>query len=743
MKNKLNITERTIISILYFSLIIAVGFYYNNSFDFLINNNNNFNILFVASALMLIMGAYITEPYYTKPVDVIAKTFSIFLVLIAIQEPEKFILYDWFFWINLVLLLTSVLLIFTQKVEKLAKTQIVIFKIITGIAKPKIIFSILYLLALFSYFKNTEQFIVLFGIWLLLIFKEPIEYIVKKIVILFNFSASSYGLTPIGKAIGCENPFLYKVEANQDNASKRGELVYLKTNNSIAYVGIIFNQKHLLNKRWLSIHLIINNDKPLQININTKQIIDLDNSIYSVINDIYLLDINTLKEADKLLIENNNLVKNKDNFIGYVSKNSNINKIRFHLLLDDVNSQHKNIGEGTVLETKIFNNDVLFQIIDGITEEEKLENHNLYGYSTAVSRKLGKYDQDKSELNVVKWLPSIYEPVFLLRDTTKQTDANKIIGTLPDTNYGIDIKDYDSLITHNTAILGILGIGKSCLTFELIKKIIENTEAKIICIDITEEYSSKEKGLSLYLDKELIEIGVDNINEKLTENNTSKDIKDSKHDGGNVQILKDIVFTEIKSFMDNNKKIKIINPDEIKSIQQTENAKNRQKDGNWEMYAPHADLTIAEKTRIISEEVFKILKKSGVSKQNKAKVLLIFEEAHSLVPEWNSTANSGDSNATNGTAKVILQGRKYGLGSFVITQRTANISKSILNQCNTIFALRVFDDTGKQFLENYIGKDYANTLPTLEERHAIVVGKAMKLKQPVIVKLNDVNDIIV
>ena len=57
----------------------------------------------------------------------------------------------------------------------------------------------------------------------------------------------------------------------------------------------------------------------------------------------------------------------------------------------------------------------------------------------------------------------------------------------------------------------------------------------------------------------------------------------------------------------------------------------------------------------------------------------------------------GDKIAVNGTAKVILQGRKYGLGSFVITQRTANISKSILNQCNTIFALRIFDDTGKHY----------------------------------------------
>ena len=115
----------------------------------------------------------------------------------------------------------------------------------------------------------------------------------------------------------------------------------------------------------------------------------------------------------------------------------------------------------------------------------------------------------------------------------------------------------------------------------------------------------------------------------------------------------------------------------------------------------------------------------------------MFEEAHSLVPEWSSAANDGDRNAANGTARVILQGRKYGLGSMIITQRTANVSKSILNQCNTIFALRVFDDTGKQFLENYVGSDYAAMLPTLEERHAIAAGKALKLACPVEIELND------
>jgi hypothetical protein len=36
-----------------------------------------------------------------------------------------------------------------------------------------------------------------------------------------------------------------------------------------------------------------------------------------------------------------------------------------------------------------------------------------------------------------------------------------------------------------------------------------------------------------------------------------------------------------------------------------------------------------------------------------------------------------------------------------------------------------------------------NVLPTLEERHCIAVGKAMKLKQPIILKLNDMENILV
>ena len=77
------------------------------------------------------------------------------------------------------------------------------------------------------------------------------------------------------------------------------------------------------------------------------------------------------------------------------------------------------------------------------------------------------------------------------------------------------------------------------------------------------------------------------------------------------------------------------------------------------------------------------------------------------------------------------------MGALVITQRTANVTKTILNQCNTIFAMRTFDDTGKDFLGNYIGSDYAAVLPSLQPRHAVVFGKASSCENPVLVRLND------
>lgn len=148
-----------------------------------------------------------------------------------------------------------------------------------------------------------------------------------------------------------------------------------------------------------------------------------------------------------------------------------------------------------------------------------------------------------------------------------------------------------------------------------------------------------------------------------------------------------------------------------------------------------AFLTPCEISALFSHAALKACQSMGMI--NKARTCLVYEEAHSLVPEWNSVASDGDKNATAASARAILQGRKFGLGCLLVTQRTANVTKTILNQCNSIFAMRTFDDTGKDFLGNYIGSDYARVLPSLQERHAVFFGKASSCDDPVLIRLND------
>ena len=78
----------------------------------------------------------------------------------------------------------------------------------------------------------------------------------------------------------------------------------------------------------------------------------------------------------------------------------------------------------------------------------------------------------------------------------------------------------------------------------------------------------------------------------------------------------------------------------------------------------------------------------------------------------------------------------------LITQRTANVTKTILNQCNTVFALRTFDATGMDCLRNYIGGTYADILSGLQERTAVIFGKASSSENPVIIQINDHDDVL-
>ena len=587
--NKLTIAERIIASSIYFMIILLIGYHLDSGWGFLTNSSNPLNTLFVASALMLIMGAYITEPYYTKPVDVIAKSFAILLILFGVSNVTDFLFYEPFLYFIFSLLGLSIILVFVQQLGKYEKISHIIYKTITYIGKPEIIFSMLYLLTLFSFYmkSSTNEFLLLFGLWLVLIFKRPVEEFSRLLIKLYGIIGNQTSqIIAVGQAIGCENPYLYTVELdykkNQGQILSKGDLVVIATQNDMQVIGVVINKKHLLNNHWFSIYLLVNeNNEPLTVN---SRFID-NKSIFYTPNQTFILDANTLESEYKEEIENNFLYKNSSNIVGYVSKDSNINKIKFHLILDEQNEEHQSIGEGSILTSSIFGQETLYQIIDGITTEENLEHRDKYGFTTVIAKKIGNYDKTKKELNTVKWLPSIYSPIFIQKDTDEVVhDYSKFIGTLPNTSYEIPIKEPNSLVTHNTAILGILGIGKSRLTFELIQKVINDTDTKIICIDITNQYL---KEIVSYIDKSLVINDLSILTKKaLKRESSNSGPSNQPNQWGNENFYQKKVKKRLQAFDRSKGKILILNPDwhKVNKARSTFNI----------VYAD--DLTIAEKT---------------------------------------------------------------------------------------------------------------------------------------------------
>jgi hypothetical protein len=151
-------------------------------------------------------------------------------------------------------------------------------------------------------------------------------------------------------------------------------------------------------------------------------------------------------------------------------------------------------------------------------------------------------------------------------------------------------------------------------------------------------------------------------------------------------------------------------------------------------------LSMVDVTRVISESLLALVQAMPEPQDEKARVCLVLEEAHSLVPEWNSTTRDDERESVNGTVRAILQGRKYGYGCVLITQRTANVAKSVLNQCNTILGMRVYDATGMGFLENYVGEAHAKVLASLKNRQAVFFGRGSTCDAPIVIQLNDAVD---
>lgn len=105
-------------------------------------------------------------------------------------------------------------------------------------------------------------------------------------------------------------------------------------------------------------------------------------------------------------------------------------------------------------------------------------------------------------------------------------------------------------------------------------------------------------------------------------------------------------------------------------------------------------------------------------------LLLVMEEAHTYLSE------SSMGSAGMAVQRIVKEGRKYGIGAMIVSQRPSEIASSILSQCGTFFAMRMGNSRDRGQVRSTVTDDVEslmNDLPILRTGEAIIVGEAVHL----------------
>lgn len=105
-------------------------------------------------------------------------------------------------------------------------------------------------------------------------------------------------------------------------------------------------------------------------------------------------------------------------------------------------------------------------------------------------------------------------------------------------------------------------------------------------------------------------------------------------------------------------------------------------------------------------------------------LLFVLEEAHTYLHPGQTGA------ASIAARRVVKEGRKYGLGAMIISQRPSEIDPTILSQCGTIIAMRLSNASDRSQITGTVSDNLEglfNMLSILRTGEAIIVGESVNL----------------
>jgi hypothetical protein len=644
----MSIRTRLIFLLVAFCALVAVGRLVTGDFGFLLNQ-----FWFTAGFFLLLLLSLIDQPHFSKDANIFVNATTAWISLFLVQPPGRNAVWWAFFGWAAYLIVSSYLLMWlrTRKLQSEPEAVQVISRVNREIGRPEALFSAFFLWGCIQQFgTGSFELGALFLFWaVFMILNLPALAVALETV--FGGSKKverkaagtlDYVISPRIAAISFGDGLPVDLE---------GRIVHLKSpKNDVVAEAVVVDDRIVAGKRIGRLAITTKSESWSEVGAAPGGTITIELQISE-----------TMERGNQP--------------ISVVDSGSEIGKIIFYV------HPNQELQAGEVLwvqkdkKTRAF-----YQVISAQVCQSPLPDGNFLHTVKVTAGQLGVWDEKRSRFEPITWVAPAGE---LVRRCPTQSqgkhsipDGNEPVGRIPNSDFPVHVSVADA-ITHNTAIIGVTGSGKSYLAFHLIEAMVR-CKIKVLILDLSRQHD-------LYL---------------------------TQHGPTALKAVADI-----KPWLDNESLIGIhqFGVD----------------------YGSYPKIT-ADFVTAVFEEMSKTKLERG--KDIPARLCVVFEEAHSLIPEWNQVANQSDTQQVNKTARVILQGRKFGMGALIISQRTANVTKTILNQCNTIFALQSFDQTGLDFLRNYMGEEYSHAISTLPSRHAILVGKASSSARPLLMLVDDMTN---
>ena len=150
-------------------------------------------------------------------------------------------------------------------------------------------------------------------------------------------------------------------------------------------------------------------------------------------------------------------------------------------------------------------------------------------------------------------------------------------------------------------------------------------------------------------------------------------------------------------------------------------------------------LIVAVMSRIIFESLQRYRRKN----EKPLPTVMVLEEAHHFISRYgqNSEELSPASMCTQTFERIAREGRKFGLGLMISSQRPSELSPTVLSQCNTFLLHRIVNDRDQELVKRLVPDNLGemlSELPVLPTGKALLIGAASSI--PILVEMTQLKE---